>query len=123
MLQDFACERHAIMGSPGLFHLLHLIPKLQTEENMATPNTSCDIGGGIGGLFTALELLRSDITLSSMNTTPFHAMLYDYLIGEVMRGTCPKYTDLLDDRIRYQRRHQGRSGARQSALISMTGLS
>jgi NADH:ubiquinone reductase (non-electrogenic) len=60
------------------------------------------IGGGIGGLFTALELAgHADITLvSDEDHFLFTPMLYEYLSGEVEEWhIAPKYKELLDERI------------------------
>lgn len=61
------------------------------------------IGGGIGGLFTALELAgRAHITLvSDEDHFLFTPMLYEYLSGEVEAWhIAPKYKELLDERIK-----------------------
>ncbi len=70
---------------------------------MATPQTRVVIiGGGIGGLFTALELAgQAHITLvSDEDHFLFTPMLYEYLSGEVEAWhIAPKYKELLDERI------------------------
>jgi demethylphylloquinone reductase len=70
---------------------------------MATPQTRVVIiGGGIGGLFTALELAgEAHITLiSDEDHFLFTPMLYEYLSGEVEAWhIAPKYKELLDERI------------------------
>src|SRR5688572_29927535 len=70
---------------------------------MATPQTRVVIiGGGIGGLFTALELAgAAHITLvSDEDHFLFTPMLYEYLSGEVEAWhIAPKYKELLDERI------------------------
>ena len=70
---------------------------------MATPQTRVVIiGGGIGGLFTALELAgNADVTLiSDEDHFLFTPMLYEYLSGEVEEWhIAPKYKELIDERI------------------------
>ena len=72
---------------------------------MATPQTRVVIiGGGIGGLFTALELAgHADVTLiSDEDHFLFTPMLYEYLSGEVEAWhIAPKYKELLDERITF----------------------
>lgn len=64
------------------------------------------IGGGFGGLFTALELTNSgEVTLISTEDhfllTP---MLYEYLSGEVEAWhIAPAYKELLDQKVRFIR--------------------
>jgi NADH dehydrogenase len=63
------------------------------------------VGGGIGGLFTALELAgQGDITLvSDEDHFLFTPMLYEYLSGEVEAWhIAPKYKELLDEQIHFQ---------------------
>ena len=63
------------------------------------------VGGGIGGLFTALELAgQGDITLvSDEDHFLFTPMLYEYLSGEVEAWhIAPKYKELLDEQIHLQ---------------------
>ena len=71
---------------------------------MATPGTRIVIiGGGIGGLFTALELAgEADVTLiSDEDHFLFTPMLYEYLSGEVEDWhIAPKYKELLDERVK-----------------------
>src|SRR6185369_14491744 len=58
------------------------------------------LGGGFGGLFTALEIARAaDVTLvSDSDHFLFTPMLYEYLSGEVEEWhIAPKYNELLDD--------------------------
>ena len=58
------------------------------------------LGGGFGGLFTALSLAGSaDVTLvSDEDHFVFTPMLYEYLSGEVEEWhIAPRYTELLDD--------------------------
>ena len=62
------------------------------------------IGGGFGGLFTALELSRAcEVTLvSNEDHFLFTPMLYEYLSGEVEAWhIAPHYQELIDDRIRF----------------------
>jgi demethylphylloquinone reductase len=61
------------------------------------------LGGGFGGLFTALELSGSaDVTLvSDEDHFVFTPMLYEYLSGEVEEWhIAPKYSELLDDNVK-----------------------
>ena len=60
------------------------------------------LGGGFGGLFTALELAGTgDVTLvSDEDHFLFTPMLYEYLSGEVEEWhIAPKYGELLDERV------------------------
>jgi NADH dehydrogenase len=60
------------------------------------------IGGGFGGLFTALDLAGTgDVTLiSDEEHFLFTPMLYEYFSGEVEEWhIAPKYQELLDERI------------------------
>jgi NADH dehydrogenase len=60
------------------------------------------IGGGFGGLFTALDLTGTgDVTLiSDEEHFLFTPMLYEYFSGEVEEWhIAPKYQELLDERI------------------------
>ena len=62
------------------------------------------IGGGFGGLFTALELAgEGEVTLvSAEDHFTFRPMLYEYLSGEVEAWhIAPHYRELLDDKIRF----------------------
>lgn len=62
------------------------------------------IGGGMGGLFTALELGgKGDITLvSDEDHFLFTPMLYEYFSGEVEEWhIAPKYKELLDEQIKF----------------------
>lgn len=64
------------------------------------------IGGGFGGLFTALELSGSvDVTLvTDEDHFLFTPMLYEYFSGEVEEWhIAPKYAELLDDDVRVVR--------------------
>ena len=60
------------------------------------------VGGGFGGLFTALGLAGAgDVTLiSSVNHFTFRPMLYEYLSGEVEAWhIAPHYSELINDQI------------------------
>jgi NADH:ubiquinone reductase (non-electrogenic) len=60
------------------------------------------LGGGFGGLFTALDLAGSaDVTLvSDADHFLFTPMLYEYLSGEVEAWhIAPRYHELLDDNV------------------------
>jgi len=60
------------------------------------------LGGGFGGLFTALSLAGSaDVTLvSDEDHFVFTPMLYEYLSGEVEEcHIAPRYTELFDDNV------------------------
>ena len=60
------------------------------------------IGGGMGGLFTALDLAGTgDVTLvSDEDHFLFTPMLYEYLSGEVEKWhIAPNYDELLDERV------------------------
>ena len=62
------------------------------------------LGGGFGGLFTALELASSgQVTLvSDDDHFLFTPMLYEYLSGEVEAWhIAPSFTELLDDRVHF----------------------
>ena len=64
------------------------------------------LGGGFGGLFTALELAGSrDVTLvSDEDHFLFKPMLYEYLSGEVEAWhIAPDHKELLDERVRFVR--------------------
>ena len=71
---------------------------------MATSKTRIVIvGGGIGGLFTALELAgEGEVTLvTDEDHFLFTPMLYEYLSGEVEEWhIAPKYSELLDARVK-----------------------
>jgi NADH dehydrogenase len=61
------------------------------------------LGGGFGGLFTALEVAGSaDVTLvTDDDHYLFTPMLYEYLSGEVEAWhIAPKYNELLDENVR-----------------------
>src|SRR5881227_3697741 len=62
------------------------------------------VGGGFGGLFTALDLPNSfDTTLiNDHDHFLFKPMLYEYLSGEVEAWhIAPHYKELLDERVRF----------------------
>ncbi|HXM34511.1 MAG TPA: NAD(P)/FAD-dependent oxidoreductase [Pyrinomonadaceae bacterium] len=62
------------------------------------------IGGGFGGLFTALELAgHVDVTLlSEEDRFTFRPLLYEYLSGEVEEWhIAPPYHELIDERINF----------------------
>lgn len=62
------------------------------------------IGGGFGGLFTALELSgNADVTLlSAEDRFTFRPLLYEYLSGEVEEWhIAPTYHELIDERINF----------------------
>src|SRR5262249_2848645 len=62
------------------------------------------LGGGFGGLFTALEVAGSaDVTLvSDADHFLFTPMLYEYLSGEVAAWhIAPRYDELLDQNVRF----------------------
>jgi len=65
------------------------------------------VGGGFGGLFTALQLTgtATEVTLiSGEDHFLFTPMLYEYLSGEVEAWQiAPRYKELLDERIRFIR--------------------
>ncbi|MGB8510840.1 MAG: FAD-dependent oxidoreductase, partial [Pyrinomonadaceae bacterium] len=62
------------------------------------------VGGGFGGLFTALALAGAgDVTLISNEDHYLHTpILYEYLSGEVEAWhIAPRYSDLLSERVRF----------------------
>src|SRR5436190_17114727 len=62
------------------------------------------VGGGFGGVFTALELAGAgEVTLiSEGDHFLFKPMLYEYLSGEVEAWhIAPHYKELLDERVRF----------------------
>jgi demethylphylloquinone reductase len=62
------------------------------------------VGGGFGGLFTALGLAGAgEVTLVSNEDHFLHTpLLYEYLSGEVEEWhIAPRYRELLDDRVRF----------------------
>ncbi|MEP6921692.1 MAG: NAD(P)/FAD-dependent oxidoreductase [bacterium] len=69
---------------------------------MTTEQRIAIIGGGIGGLFTALDLSGAgEVTLiSDEDHFLFTPMLYEYLSGEVEEWhIAPKYKELVDERL------------------------
>src|SRR5688500_1608169 len=61
------------------------------------------LGGGFGGLFTALDLAGSgEVTLvSDADHFIFTPMLYEYLSGEVEAWhIAPRYDELVDEKVR-----------------------
>ena len=64
------------------------------------------LGGGFGGLFTALDIAGSaDVTMvSDEDHFLFTPMLYEYLSGEVEAWhIAPRYDELIDEKIRHIR--------------------
>src|SRR5437764_13958159 len=64
------------------------------------------VGGGFGGLFTALDLAGAgDVTITSPEDHfLFTPMLYEYLSGEVEAWhIAPYYKELLDESVRFIR--------------------
>src|SRR5687767_2446891 len=62
------------------------------------------VGGGFGGLFSALELAGAgSVTLiTDEDHFLFTPMLYEYLSGEVEEWhIAPKYTELLEEKIKW----------------------
>ena len=62
------------------------------------------LGGGFGGLFTALDLVGAgDVTLvSDEDHYLFTPMLYEYLSGEVEQWhIAPQYSELLDESVHF----------------------
>src|ERR687894_500288 len=75
------------------------------RKQMAQPRIVV-IGGGFGGLFTALDLTGAgEVTLISREDHfLFTPLLYEYLSGEVEAWhIAPNYKELLDERIRFIR--------------------
>jgi len=73
---------------------------------MTQPRTVI-LGGGFGGLFTALDLAGSgEVTLvSDADHFLFTPMLYEYLSGEVAAWhIAPRYDELLDENVRLVQR-------------------
>jgi NADH dehydrogenase len=71
---------------------------------MASKSRALIIGGGFGGLFTALHLAGdADVTLlSDEDRFTFRPLLYEYLSGEVEEWhIAPAYHELIDERIRF----------------------
>src|SRR5882757_1125391 len=66
------------------------------------------IGGGFGGLFTALELAgHAEVTLlSAEDRFTFRPLLYEYLSGEVEEWhIAPAYGELIDERVKFVKGH------------------
>src|SRR6185295_7106840 len=73
---------------------------------MTTKTKIVIVGGGFGGVFTALDLTGAgDITLiSDEDHFLFTPMLYEYLSGEVEAWhIAPEYKELLDEDIHFVR--------------------
>jgi NADH dehydrogenase len=71
---------------------------------MVSKSRALIIGGGFGGLFTALHLAGdADVTLlSDEDRFTFRPLLYEYLSGEVEEWhIAPAYHELIDERIRF----------------------
>jgi NADH dehydrogenase len=74
-----------------------------TDEGAGTHPRILIVGGGFGGLFTALSLAGAgDVTLVSNEDHFLHTpLLYEYLSGEVEAWhIAPYYKELLDERVR-----------------------
>lgn len=77
------------------------------------------LGGGFGGLFSALELAGvGEVTLvNDEDHFLFKPMLYEYLSGEVEAWhIAPDYTELLDEQVRFIRGAVGRIDVDQRAV-------
>jgi NADH dehydrogenase len=65
------------------------------------------IGGGFGGLFTALDLSRNAVDVTLVSDTDhfcFRPLLYEYLSGEVEAWhIAPDYKELIDEKINFVR--------------------
>jgi NADH dehydrogenase len=75
-----------------------------SEEKVPERARIVVVGGGFGGLFTALGLAGAgDITLVGSEDHFLHApLLYEYLSGEVEAWhIAPPYRELLDERVRF----------------------
>lgn len=75
-----------------------------SEERDETRARVVVVGGGFGGLFTALELSGAvEVTLISNEDHFLHTpLLYEYLSGEVEEWhIAPPYRELLDERVRF----------------------
>ena len=75
-----------------------------SEEKLEQPARIVIVGGGFGGLFTALGLAGAgEVTLISNEDHFLHTpMLYEYLSGEVEAWhIAPHYSELLDERVRF----------------------
>jgi NADH dehydrogenase len=68
------------------------------------PSKVLIVGGGFGGLFTALDLINhAEVTLiSDENHFVFKPLLYEYMSGEVEAWhIAPHYNELLDEKIHF----------------------
>src|SRR5918998_4274248 len=76
-----------------------------SEEKVEERARILVVGGGFGGLFTALELTRAgDVTLVANDDHFLHTpLLYEYLSGEVEAWhIAPRYTELIGgDKVRF----------------------
>ena len=75
-----------------------------SEEKDPTPARILVVGGGYGGLFTAMGLAGAGaVTLVSNEDHFLHApLLYEYMSGEVEAWhIAPPYRELLDERIKF----------------------
>ena len=75
-----------------------------SEEKVEARARVLIVGGGFGGLFTALSLAGAgDVTLVSNEEHFLHTpLLYEYLSGEVEAWhIAPPYRELLDDRVEF----------------------
>src|SRR5919199_6955356 len=75
-----------------------------SEEKVEERARIVVVGGGFGGLFTALGLARAgDVTLVASEDHFLHTpLLYEYLSGEVEAWhIAPPYRELLGDEVRF----------------------
>lgn len=75
-----------------------------SEEKDPTPARIVVVGGGYGGLFTAMGLAGAGaVTLVSNEENFLHApLLYEYMSGEVEAWhIAPPYRELLDERVKF----------------------
>ena len=131
-------------GSSSAHALLPQLKSDMTNRAISMTNDSCDypslmrqsvlsrqmskpkiviLGGGFGGLFTALELAGSaDVTLvSDDDHFLFTPMLYEYLSGEVEAWhIAPRYDELLDDNVRFVQRHGRPAVDLNAQTVSLT---
>src|SRR5206468_6847249 len=78
----------------------------QLNQMARTKSKIVIVGGGFGGLFTALELAGAgEVTLiNDEDHFLFKPMLYEYLSGEVEAWhIAPDCKELLDERVRFVR--------------------